>query len=130
MSDCLLLADCERGKYDPDDVMRIFSQIPGITNLERGEGGGRGSKVIDVDYTYGAETTHAELLWTYGALSIEDLSNAGFMLAVEFSKRYASTYGGCLELFNEHYDFHQRLDEDTTLQSLREMIEKEPFAAE
>lgn len=134
MSDSMLLADREGRMYDPDVVVQILSEIPGIANLKTGKGDQRLTRTIEADYTFRGETTHVTLLpkstepIEYTALRIDGFGVAGFTLALEFNARHAEVYGKCLDVFTQSYSFHQRLEKDMTVESLRNSIKSQPFA--
>ena len=128
MSDAIFVADPDGREYDPDDVMQVLSQIPGIANLKRGEGGAAGGEFVEADYAFGTETAHAQLLWPPTGLSLQGQFNAALMLALEFNAAHIRMHGRRLDLYNERYDYHQRLEENMTLERLRDLIENDPHA--
>ena len=136
MGNPILLADREGRMFDPDGVMQILSEIPGITNLKRGKGDEPITRMIEADYTSGGETTETRLLpmatltepTEYSTLEIDFFNNAGFMLALEFNTRHAKLYGRCLDLSNQGYDFDLQLEENMTFEELMDLIENDPFA--
>jgi hypothetical protein len=136
MGDPIHLADIEGRMYDPDVVMQILSEIPGVTNLKRGKGDEPVTRMIEADYTHGGETTRARLLPTahftepteYCSLEIDHFNDAGFMLSLEFNARHAKLYGRCLDIFTGAYYFHLQLKEDMTFEELMDLIENDPFA--
>lgn len=129
MSDYLVIADEKRRSFEAGDVVQILEEIDGITKVRFGNDGA-GNKSVEGDWKHNGQSATVNFVeGENSSVRVSDCGECGLALAVEFGQRYAIKRGYPLRVFNAVYTFDQRVDETSDLESLKQKIVENPFAA-